>query len=406
MKNLINYNPKSLKTFVKNTFVLPLLLNMTSSLPALAVEIKDMKPEYKDLTYDLNGIRGIISSDVRGLGDISYSMTCCLEMCQDTTILEDIKKFQKSLNDKIAELSLSTNYKLEMQQKLERDLFGPIYEQLTPLVTSFNLVAADIKKIFLEKQAYFVEYDTTNIQSKLNTFYSETFPKIFPKNIEACKDFLIPDIEEVRDLPEETRKENRKILNDIKKRMEEIKTVNTFGTVKKSIIGRDNEEHIYGINEEIMLYGLVFAPDFLPILTKQLPQIINFTGLNNPLKELSEIQDFYNKLKKEEVIQLDVKEREVNLKELHLKNALDMTEKRTTSTSGINPKATLLETFYILQHFYERDSYKTKWKNDVQSLVTTSYMRLSEQDKSCVTGLLGRTFLIYRDLFQYAVEHY
>jgi hypothetical protein len=313
------------------------------------------------------------------------------------TLLNDVKEFQITLVKLVEAANFSKEQKEHMTDILEEKVFKPVIKESDLLQVSWDQYFEKTKELITqEKQAEESEYDAQPLLEKITSFKSDVLDKYFPKSSQECGKLLLlkwekstsgnlkkRKLDEIKGFKEEEIIVKKPRLNP--KISEILQTVlNEFENRKKILRG----------NESVMVFGKEVAPTHLKNMQTYEEELFETTSEKVALKELKEIKDFYLTLKNNKTLKLS------NEEEKQMDKALDLTQDRVNSDTGLRPKAFLLETFGLLKEIYEKDPKSEQMSN----LLTTAFYTFSDQNKSCVYGLLGRTFLIYHKIFEHQVD--
>ncbi len=180
---------------------------------------------------------------------------------------------------------------------------------------------------------------------------------------------------------------------------EEQKPILSFNVLdlQKRVQGEFAERQHLGGGETVMVFGSIVAPMYYYQMRNHEEEIFGHSPSNLvSMRDLSEVQNFYNKLNEDKTVELG------NELEGQMRKALTMSKDRTSSDTAINnPKEFLLRTFGLLRMQYERH----KNSPEMVMLLNTAFYTFAEQDGQCTRGLLGRTIQIYKEIFDFGIRH-
>lgn len=389
------FNLKWSEKIILKPCLLTFIISMANALPGYAVTYENLDPDTKKIVNRLNIIRQETRSELDSLQDQPMSMTYCPNMCQKSNFPENLQKRRNDLTNLIVDSNIPASKATEWKHVLDEQLFEPLLIKVSPLITFFNDTVTNIQ---LSPDP--ATYNTTDLQERFRVFLDNDFSQLFPQSISQCAKFLIPDLEEstAKAMPivktEETEQHQQKQQQQKPPLSPEIHTL-----VKK--IGEEFEQRKHlNNNETIMAFGNIVAPQYFHKMQEHELNILELKDKKNLFDNLNEIKDFYLQLKNKGIIKLPAQAEE------QMTSALRLTENRFTSDTGIMPRTSLLQAFYILQHLYEKDFDVRSKKEDLQNLLMVSFYTLADQNRSCVYGLVGRIFQIYTEIFSYTVHNY
>jgi hypothetical protein len=377
---------------LKKSIPLFVLLNFICTSSSQAVRWQDLDEERKTIVMKMNVHRQAYSSGVDRYFDyldgIQYLISCgCTpEKTTEFTkpdILVDWKKNFKEIKTLISQGTNEQIFSEENKKRLQKAVKG-VYKGVAAGLSS-------LEKEFKEQNAK--EYsglNTDRLSNLIKEFKETTLPESFGgMRLPLIAHKLWDDVEtdssvaptQVAPAPKE---EPKPVLSS-----------RVLGLQKKLQNAFEKRQRREG-GETVMAFGSHVAPKYYYQIQSCEEEIFGHPPtILVSMTDLSKVQDFYNQLKESNIINIG------NELEAQMHSALGMSENRTTSDTTItNPKEFLLRTFGLLEMQYRLHGNSKEMVN----LLSIAFSTFAEQNRNCVRGLLGRTFQIYKEIFDFGIS--